>query len=263
MQLVDINKKNQDLFFSCLWTETQGMEKVIRERKRWYHEFQGKGYRAKLLINEEGKIAGKCHYIPIEYSPLIGKDLLVILCLYVHLYDHYIGDQRGKGYGRFMLQEIEKIARLEGYGGVATWAMDWHWNPMSFYLHMGYQEADRIDKAVVLWKPFRDMIAPRFNRVHSLKDNATRVQVVVSDNAWCNGNNKLEVVRLAVRDLKDQVEYFETICPCHGRMLHLGYVGGIFLDGEPYKPYELVGEPDDLRDAILRRYQEKNELALP
>lgn len=263
MQLIDINKKNQDLFFSCLWTGNQGMEKVIHERKKWYQEFHKKGYRAKLLINEENKIAGKCHYVPIEYSPLIGKDLLVILCLYVHLHDHYIGDQRGKGYGRFMLQEIEQIARLEGYGGVATWAMDWHWNPMSFYIHMGYQEADRIDKAVVLWKPFRDMIAPRFSRVHPLKENATKVQVVVSDNAWCNGNNKLEVVRKAVRDLKDQVDYFETICPCHGRMLHLGYVGGIFLDGEPYRPYELVGEPGDLRDEILRRYQEKNEPVLP
>jgi GNAT superfamily N-acetyltransferase len=259
MQLIDIDSKNQQMFFSCLYPDIKGMEYVMDEREKWYRDFYKKGYRAKLLINEENKIAGKCHFVPIEYSPLIGKDLLVILCIYVHLHDHYIGDQRGKGFGRFMLQEIEKIARSEGYGGVATWAMDWHWNPMSFYVHMGYQVADRIDKAVVMWKPFRDMIAPRFSRMHPMKKNATKVQVVVSDNAWCNGNNKLRVAREAVSELKDQVDYFEIICPCHGRMLHLGYVGGIFLDGEAYRPYEFVGEPDDLKDTILRLYQEKNQ----
>jgi GNAT superfamily N-acetyltransferase len=259
MQLIDINRKNQKYFFTCLWPEKEGWNNIINERKKWYNDFRKKGYQAKLLMNEEGQIAGKCHYVPIEYSPLIGKDLLVILCLYVHVYDHYIGDQRGKGYGRFMLYEVEKMARSEGYGGVATWAMDWHWNPMTFYVHMGYREADRIDKAVVLWKPFRDMIAPRFNRIHPHKKIKRKVQIVVSDNAWCNGNNKIRVVREAIRDLKDKVDYYETLCPCHGGMLHLGHVGGIFLDGEPYKPYELVGEPDELRNTIIALYEEKNQ----
>jgi len=262
MKLIDINRKNQKLFFNCLNPDTKGMGNSIRERTKWYHEFHEKGYEAKLLLNEEGKIAGKCHFIPVEYSPLIGKDLLVILCISVHLYDHHIGDQRGKGYGRFMLREIEKIARKNGYGGVAVWAMDWHWNPMSFYIHMGYIEADRIDKAVVMWKPFRDMIPPRFNRLHPIKDNKEKINVVVSDNAWCNGFNKIRIAREAVKDLKGKVDYYETICPCHGRMLHLGYVGGIFLDGNPYRPYELVGESNELKETILKLYREKSQSIL-
>jgi GNAT superfamily N-acetyltransferase len=259
MELLDIKSNNEKLFFTCLYPDEKGMESIIRERNKWYREFRDKGYEAKVLENDRGEIVGKCHIIPVEYSPLIGKDLLVILCLYVHLHDNYVGDQRGKGYGRFMLRQIEKTARTKGYGGVATWAMDWHWNPMSFYTHMGYVEADRIDRAVVLWKPFREMIAPRFNRIHPIKESKEKVSVVVSDNAWCNGNNKIRVAREAVKDLKDKIDYYETVCPCHGRMLHLGYVGGIFLDGKPYRPYERVGDAGELRETILKLYKEKTE----
>jgi GNAT superfamily N-acetyltransferase len=260
MELIDIAPANQKLFFTCLCPDEKGWGRVVRERSRWYQEFRDKGYEAKVLLNDNAEIVGKCHYIPVEYSPLIGKDLLVILCLYVQMHNN-IGDQRGKGYGRFMLREIEKIARIKGFGGVATWAMDWHWNPMSFYTHMGYLEVDRIDKAVVLWKPFREILPPRFIRLHPFMQNKEKVSVVVSDNAWCNGNEKLRVAREAVKGLKGKVDYYETICPFKGRMLHLGYVGGIFLNGNPYKPYELVGEPEELRETILKIYKNKFQSA--
>ncbi len=38
-------------------------------------------------------------------------------------------------------------------------------------------------------------------------------------------------------------------------MVHLGPVGGMFLDGEVYKPYELIGSSEDLRAEITRRFR--------
>jgi len=48
----------------------------------------------------------------------------------------------------------EQEARSSGFKGVAAWAMDWeHWNPVSFYEHMGYSRVDQEDKVFVVWKP--------------------------------------------------------------------------------------------------------------
>ncbi len=255
MELTSITKNNQHLFFSCLWPDIPGNEPVIQSRREWYLHYIDRGYEAKVLVGNNGSIVGKCQTIPVEYSPLIGKDLLVILCIYVHMYDHHSGDQRGKGYGRFMIREVEKMARSHGYCGVATWAMDWHWNPMSFYEHMGYVEVDRIDKAVVLWKPFYDAIPPRFYRMHQMAGKNCKVKVFVSDNSWCDGNQKKRIARKAIKGIEKMVEYNESFCPFYNQMLHLGHVGGVFLDGKPYKPYELIGEAEDLRHKIIELYE--------
>ncbi len=87
-----------------------------------------------MLLDEEERIVGKCQTSPIEFSPLVSQDLLVILCLYVHLYQREIGDERRKGYGSFMQDKVEELALEEGYQGIAVWAMDWDCNPVSFYL---------------------------------------------------------------------------------------------------------------------------------
>ena len=112
MELTNINKRSQHLFFSCLWPDIPRNDYVIQSRREWYSRHINKGYEAKVLIDDNGAIVGKCQTIPVEYSPLIGNDLMIILCLYVHMYDQYIGDQRGKGYGRYMLKEVENLARI-------------------------------------------------------------------------------------------------------------------------------------------------------
>lgn len=262
MHLSDINLENEKLFFRCLWHDSAELQPVAIARQQWYEQFKSVGYKAKLLILDDGTVCGKAHYIPIEYSPLIGKDLMVILCIYVHMYDHHPGDLRGNGYGRFMLLEIEKEARETGAKGIATWAMDWTWNPMTFYEHMRYTETDRKGKAVVLWKPFhKDAIPPRFIRMHDpgvRKKN--KVNIVVCDNAWCDGFEKSRIVREAIKGIEDIVSYHEINSPCQMRMLHLGRIGGIFLDGVPYKPYQLPGNPSDLHRKIKKIYDQKIKL---
>ncbi|MBN1360493.1 MAG: GNAT family N-acetyltransferase [Sedimentisphaerales bacterium] len=258
MEFAEITDETAPAFFSCLHLEEpQDPESTISGRQ-WYAAHKDKGYRAKVLT-VDGSVVGKCHYGPIEISPLEGKNTTVIFCLCVHPYEYPPGDHRDKGYGRFMLEAVEKDARDAGVQAVAAWAMDWHWNPVSFYLHAGYTEVDREDKVVAVWKPFAaGAEPPRILRLPSLPPaRADRVTVLVADNPWCDGFDKKRVAREAVEGLEDIVDYIEVAPPYDGRMIHLGRVGGVYLDGEPYRPYELIGASSELRRCIMERSERK------
>jgi len=86
---------------------------------------------------------------------------------------------------------------------------------------------------------------------------ADRVRVVVADNPWCNNNDKLATAREAIVGIEHLVEYIEVGPPCRDRIIHLGHVGGVYLDGKAYRPYQLIGESADLRAEIIRYYEGK------
>lgn len=263
MRLVDVTNKTENTFFRCMHLELPENLEVTTIRRQWYEKNKDKGLRAKVLILDNGQIIGLCQYIPIEYSHLIGENLLVILCIWVHGYDHGVGNQQGKGYSRFMLNSIEEDARVSGAKGVAAWGMDWeiNWMPVSFFEHMGYQRADKEDKVIVVWKPFcPDAKPPLLKRLTvPPSKGAVKVKVTVASNGWC-GCLKFLDAREAVAGLEDIVEYEELDTPDCATILHVGNVGGIFLDGKVFKPYEPPGCVDDLRAEILRLYEQKENM---
>ena len=124
MKLVDVTRKTENVFFRCLHLEVPEDVEVTTMRRQWYEKNRNKGLRARLLILDNGQVGGLCQYIPIEHSHLVGEDLLTILCMWVHGYEHGVGNQQAKGYGRFVLNSIEEDARASGAKGVAAWGMD-------------------------------------------------------------------------------------------------------------------------------------------
>jgi GNAT superfamily N-acetyltransferase len=263
VEFAEITEQTQDAFFRCLPGPATEPLDLASPRRQWYVAYRERGYRARVLQLDSGEIVGKCHTIPIAHSPLVGHDLVVILCLYVHMYARHIGDQRGKGYGQTMLRRVEQDALDRGFKGVAAWAMDWDWNPVSFYDRMGYTRIDREDKVVVVWKPLRaDAEPPRLMRLPERTIPAgDKVDVYVADNAWCDNCNKLRVVRQAVSGLEDVVTYREAGPPYRDRIIHLGHVGGVYLDGKAYRPYRLIGDSADLRAEIVRLHRLKTGAA--
>lgn len=261
MQLVDITPDTECAFFTCLHPEEPQDQESTAHARKWYAEYKDKGYKAQVFTLDDGTVVGKCHYIPIEHSPFVGRDSLAILCLCLHCYEYHVGDQRHRGYGRFMLNHVEQYARDSGFKGLVAWAMDWHWNPVSFYEHMGYARVDTQDKVVVVWKPFcDDAEPPRLLRLDNLPSpSSEKVQVVVADNPWCDGNSKLMTARQAIKGIEHLVEYNEAPPPCRDRIIHLGHVGGVLLDGRHYRPYELIGAAEDLRAEIVRLYERKHQ----
>ena len=90
------------------------------------------------------------------------------------------------------------------------------------------------------------------------RNRSYKVSGFVIDNAWCSGNEKRRVVREAIKGIGEMVEYREADCGCRYRHLHLGKLGGVFLDRKPFKPYREIGDPETLRAEIIRRYRKKN-----
>jgi len=263
MRLVDVDNKTREAFFRCLQQDKPVDTRLLSIRKGWYENYRQRGLRAKLLVLDDGLTAGMCQYIPIEYSPLVGKDLMTILCLWVHGYEHGIGNQQSQGYGKFILSRIEEDARVSGSKGVAAWGMDWdiNWMPVSFFEHMGYERADSEEKVVALWKPLAgNAEPPRLKRIEiPASPESDRVNVAVAANGWCLGCYKAVYAREAVQGLEDCVNYFEIEDPEKSAQLHLGEVGGIFLDGEVFLPYQLC-TADSIRAEILRLHSRKKKL---
>jgi hypothetical protein len=92
---------------------------------------------------------------------------------------------------------------------------------------MGYSRVDTEDDVVAVWKPFcRDAEPPRLLRLDRVPGEGSET---------------------------------EAEPPCCNRIIHLGYVGGVFLDGTPYRPYQLIGDSEDLRAEIIRLHERKQQ----
>jgi N-acetylglutamate synthase-like GNAT family acetyltransferase len=256
MKIVEIDKDTEGTFFRCLHDEKPQDPEITRIRREWYVKMKPLGLRARVLLEENGEVVGLCQYLPIEHSPFEGKDLLAILCMWIHGYEHLIGNQQGKGYGKFFLEHVEEDARKSGYKGVAVWGKDFpYWNPVSFYEHMGYSRADKDENNVLVWKAWDDTAeAPKIKHIQKPKPGVEKVSVTAFLCGWCIGEieSALEA-REVVKGIKD-IAYSTLINISFSPTID----GTLYLDDKAYKsdgpPYTI----DELRADIIKMYKEKN-----
>jgi len=291
VKLVDIDKDTEGTFFRCMHDERPENPPVIELRHRWYDQYKSKCLRAKVLVRDDKAVVGLCQYIPIEHSPLTGENLFTILCFAVHGYEHLVGNQQGKGYGKFMLNSIEQDARNSGAKGMAVRAeytpeWDKQWSTVPFYEHMGYSRVETSGPFTLMWKPFvKDAKPPSFfhpTRQPSKKREKTKVTLFL--NGWCNIDCSCCVsARGAIAGIEDMVSYEEidtsnrakifsyvmddvelpddVILPPNdnSRLGELPVVWEVFLDDAPFKPYGTQWTREDLRAEILRLSKKKNQ----
>ena len=262
MRLVDVDERTEETFFRCLHDEKPANPRVVEMRKRWYEAHKEKGLRARLLYSDSEEVVGLCQYMPIERSIFIGRDLMVILCMWVHGYEHLVGNQQGKGYGSFMLGAVEDDARRAGMKGVVAWGKDFpYWNPVSFYEHMSYSRVQRLGRDVLVWKAFEPGVEPpQFMQPRvQPSEGREKVKVMEMTCGWCSGGIEccLEA-RAAVAGLEGIVDYeeidtfdFETRAGCGLSFDH------VYVDGSPYKPDGPPFTSEELRGDILELYEAK------
>ena len=254
MKLVEVDRDTEDTFFRCLHDERPADPRVIELRRRWYDRYKEKGLRAKVLVRDDDAIVGLCQYLPIEHSPLLGEDLFAILCIWVHGYEHLVGNQQGRGHGKLMLESIEEDARDSGAKGVAAWGMDFpHWNPVSFYEHMGYSRVETNGPLVLAWKPFAEDASPpallRPVRKPAVGNEKTRVTVFL--NGWCGGGcSSCISAREAVAEVEELVDYEEIDTSNRENMLSWGIENAVFVDGAPFRPFEPPWTSEELTREI-------------
>jgi len=265
MQLLEIDETTEDTYYRCLHDERPADPRVIAMRRAWRAEFQPKGHRARVLKDDAGAVVGLTNYIPVEHSPYEGHNLMAILCMWIHGYEHLVGNQQSKGYGRFMLSEIEADARASGCDGLVVWAKDYDaWNPISFYEHMGFERVDQEDLDVLAWKPFtpraeRPSFLRRNTLVASERPDDGRVQVTLFSNGWCGGGCQLCVMtRDAVTGLEDEVDYREVLAWEKNGMRDRGEsVDMLYVEGSPLRPDGPPIGQEELRATLRETYLRK------
>ncbi len=262
MQLLEIDRDTEDTYYRCLHDEIPADPRVIAMRKAWRAAFEPRGHRAKVLKDDAGVVVGLTNYIPVEHSPYEGRNLMAILCMWIHGYDHLVGNQQSKGYGRFMLSEIEADARASGCDGLVVWAKDYDaWNPVSFYEHAGFERVDQDGLDVLAWKPFSPAAQkPSFLRRNTLiaseRPQDGRVQVTVFSNGWCGGGCQLCVMtRDAVAGLEAEVDFEEVLAWEKEELRSRGEsVDMLYVDGAPFQPDGPPVTPEALRQALRDRH---------
>jgi len=256
MRIAEIDSKTEGTFFRCLHDERPDDPRVVGIRRSWYDRFKPKGLRGKALIADNDDVVGLCQYLPIDYSPFDGKDLMAILCMWIHGFEHHIGNQQRQGYGRFFLEHVEEDAKESGMKGVAVWGKDFpYWNPVSFYEHMGYSRADKEGQNVLVWKAFDTSAKnPTIKRRQSPKPgNSGKVTVTTYLCGWCCSEIKecLEVQE-AVEGIKDIAEYSQidiSSCP--------SISGIIYFDDILYRPDGPPATIEELKNDITKFHEIK------
>jgi N-acetylglutamate synthase-like GNAT family acetyltransferase len=261
-RIVDVASETEATFFRCLHDEKPQDPRAAALRRKWHDLHKDKGLREKVLLLESGEVAGLCQYIPIEHSPFLGRELMAILCIWVHGYDHLVGNQQKKGFGRLILDAIEADARESGMKGVAAWGKDFpYWNPVSFYEHMGYVRADAEGQTILVWKRFSaDAEAPKLMRLKRPPVPGDRkVDVTVFVSGWCCGGCEYALTaRDAVQGLEDVAHYNEIDTSERETQLEYGAgLAGIYLDGEPFRPDGPPFTTEELTAEIRKLYQRK------
>lgn len=266
MELLEIDESTEDTFYRCLHDEVPADPRVIEMRKAWRARFQPRGHRAKVLKDDAGRVVGLTNYIPVEHSPYEGRNLMAILCMWIHGYDHLVGNQQAKGYGRFMLSEIEADARRSGMDGLVVWAKDYDaWNPVGFYEHMGFERADQDGLDVLAWKAFNPSAErPAFlppNTLIATDANADeRVSLTLFSNGWCGGGCQLCVMARDVSaGLEDQVALTEVLAWDKEDMRARGEsIDVLYIDGEAFRPDGPPATAAELEATLRERARSRN-----
>lgn len=261
MRFEDVSEATIGTFLRCLHDERADDPRVVGLRRGWFEGQRDRGLRAKVLVLDSGEVVGLAQYMPIEHTRFLGSGLFAIHCMWVHGYDHHIGNRQGEGLGRIMLEAIEEDARASGADGVAVWGMDFpHWNPVSFYEHMGYERADTLGMVVLVWKPFHDAAVPPALRRQVRKPDTRpdKVSVAVFLNGCCTGTcEQCVTAREATDGLDDIVDYAEFDGTDPAVLEEWGVAAGVYVEGEPHRPQEPPSTSEVLREDILKLARDK------
>src|SRR5665647_1150334 len=123
MKIVDITPETENQYFCCLEEWSDDMKEAGSCKQKWYGQMKDKGLKVKFAIDDNNVIGGMVQYIPVEHSIFEGRDLYVVLCIWVHGHKKGRGDYRKKGLGKALLKAAEEDAKQSGANGLVTWGL--------------------------------------------------------------------------------------------------------------------------------------------
>lgn len=261
MRIVDLTPETRPLYFVCLEDWSAEPLEAGEHRARWYEHYRDRGLRVKLAVDDDERVGGMIQYIPAEHTAVVGENLYVVLCIWVHGHKQGRGNFRGRGMGRALLEAAEADARALDADGLVTWGLALpFFMRASWFKRRGYRAVDRVDHfQILLWKPFRDgAIPPRWlRRKKTPAAGEDRVEVTALLNGWCTAMCvTAERARRAAGSLGPGAHFEIVDTKDPAVRAEWGTTDGLFIDGRelrtgPPPSYEKIEKR--IRKAIRRK----------
>lgn len=256
MQITDITPENEELYYCCLEDWSDEIKEAGDHKKRWYAQMKEKGVKVKFARDENNIIGGMIQYIPIEYSMFKGKNLYVVLCIWVHGHKQGRGNFQKRGMGTALIKAAEEDCRQLDADGLVVWGMAIPvFMRASWFKRKGYKVVDRKGIMRLLWKPFTEnAVPPKFIRPKKLPGKGKgKVNISIFRNGWCPAINLVyERTIRASDEFTGKVEINEYKTINREIVNEWGITDGLFIDGKEVR----TGPPpsyEKIRKKISRR----------
>jgi GNAT superfamily N-acetyltransferase len=249
MTIIDLPPEHHHLYHVCLKDWSEDMKEAGDHKARWHERMASRGLCVKLAVDDQGVPGGMIQYLPIEEFFADGRDLYMILCIWVHGHKQGRGDYRRRGMGTALLEAAEADARSRGARGMAAWGLALPvWMRASWFRRHGYRNADRDGMRTLVWKAFTaDAVAPRWIRERKRPEpSPDGASVVGFLSGWCPAMNlTFERARKAVEEIGGNARFQSIDTSDRETFLAWGISDDVFLNGKtlqsgPPPPYEKI-----------------------
>jgi GNAT superfamily N-acetyltransferase len=236
MEIVDLSDEFAATYLRCLEDWSDEIREAGDHKARWYERMRDRGLRVKLAIDDERRAVGMIQYVPVEQSIADGRDLYMVLCIWVHGYRRGVGKHQGHGIGSALLTAAEEDAGQLGAKGLAAWGITLpFWMRASWFKKHGYESADRAGIRELVWKRFTpDAEAPRWIAAGPTPEPvAGQVTMTAFSSGWCQAMNLVhERAKRVAGELGPPVVFVSIDTSEPAAMRHHGHSDEVFLDGK-------------------------------
>ena len=236
MKIIDLTAEYENLYFCCLEDWSDEIKEAGDHKACWYKNMKDKGLKVKLAQDEKGVIGGMIQYLPVEVSFVEGKDLYLVLCVWIHGHKEGIGNYQKKGMGTALLKAAEEDVKSIGAKGIVTWGISLpFFMRASWYKKQGYKVVDKDGIFRLLWKPFyQDASPPVFIKQKKKPESVPeKVSVSIFLNGWCPAQNMVyERTKRAMADYKNCIELKEYKTDNKEIQREWGLTDAVFIDNK-------------------------------